>query len=125
MEAVLKNNESIRPGEAAEKEEILSPAKLSWRRFKRDKMGMLGAVMVIILILSALFGNYFAPYDPLEMNYEDAFQATSGKHFLGADRFGRDQLSRIIMGSRISMTVCFGAVGIATILGIIIGMISG
>lgn len=125
MEAVLKDKGGFGPGKETEKEEILSPAKLSWQRFKRDKMGLLGAVMVIILILAALFGNYFAPYDPLDMKYEDAFQGPSGKHFLGADRFGRDQLSRIIMGSRISMTVCFGSVGIATIIGIIIGLISG
>jgi peptide/nickel transport system permease protein len=78
-----------------------------------------------MLICAALFGNYFAPYDPLEMTYEDAFQGPSNKHFLGADRFGRDQLSRLIMGSQVSMTVSFGAVAIATILGIIIGMISG
>ncbi|MBW1695904.1 MAG: ABC transporter permease [Deltaproteobacteria bacterium] len=125
MEAVLKDKGSPGPTEETHKDEILSPAKLSWRRFKRDKMGMIGAAMVIMLIFAALFGNYFAPYDPLEMNYEDAFQTPSVRHFLGADRFGRDQLSRIIMGSRISMTVCFGSVGIATIIGIIIGLISG
>jgi peptide/nickel transport system permease protein len=125
VEAVLKRKESAITGEVVEKEEILSPARLSWRSFKRDKIGMLGAAMVIVLILSALFGNYFAPYDPLEMIYLDAFQAPSMKHYLGADRFGRDQLSRLIMGSQVSMTVSFGAVAIATILGIIIGMISG
>ena len=125
MEAVLKGKESAITGEVVEKEEILSPARLSWRSFKRDKIGMLGAAMVMVLILSALFGNYFAPYDPLEMIYQDAFQAPSMKHYLGADRFGRDQLSRLIMGSQVSMTVSFGAVAIATILGIIIGMISG
>ncbi len=125
MEAVLKGKESVIPGREEEKEKILSPARLSWRSFKRDKIGMLGAVMVMLLICAALFGNYFAPYDPLEMNYEDAFQAPSMKHYVGADRFGRDQLSRLIMGSQVSMTVSFGAVAIATILGIIIGMISG
>jgi peptide/nickel transport system permease protein len=122
---MLKSKESAITGEGVEKEEILSPARLSWRSFKRDKIGMLGAAMVIVLILAALFGNYFAPYDPLEMTYEDAFQAPSSKHFLGADRFGRDQLSRLIMGSQVSMIVSFGAVAIATILGIIIGMVSG
>jgi len=125
VEAVLKPKDSVIPGKEEEKEEILSPARLSWRSFKRDKIGMLGAAMVIVLILSALFGNYFAPYDPLEMIYQDAFQAPSMKHYLGADRFGRDQLSRLIMGSQVSMTVSFGAVAIATILGIIVGMISG
>jgi peptide/nickel transport system permease protein len=125
VEAVSKRKDSVIPGREEEREEILSPARLSWRSFKRDKIGMLGAAMVIVLVLSALFGNYFAPYDPLEMNYEDAFQAPSMKHYVGADRFGRDQLSRLIMGSQVSMTVSFGAVAIATILGIIIGMISG
>jgi len=125
VETVLKGKGSVIPGEEGEKEEILSPAKLSWRSFKRDKIGMVGGAMVMMLICAALFGNYFAPYDPLEMNYEDAFQGPSNKHFLGADRFGRDQLSRVIMGSQVSMTVSFGAVAIATILGIIIGMISG
>ncbi len=125
MEAVFKRKDSVIPGREEEREEILSPARLSWRSFKRDKIGMLGAAMVMVLILSALFGNYFAPYDPLEMNYESAFQAPSIKHYLGADRFGRDQLSRVIMGSQVSMTVSFGAVAIATVLGIIIGMISG
>jgi len=46
---------------AAKEAEILSPAKLGWRRFKRDKIGMIGSVMVIFLICSALFGHYFSP----------------------------------------------------------------
>jgi len=125
VEAVLKHKKSVKPGVEEEKEEILSPAKLSWRSFKRDKIGMIGTVMVVMLLGATLFGNYFAPYDPLQMIYEDAFQAPSSKHYLGADRFGRDQLSRVIAGTRTSMIVCFGAVAIATILGIIIGMISG
>jgi len=120
--AILKDHKNI---QAEIEEEILSPAKLGWRRFKRDKMGMIGTLMVIILIGATLFGNYFSPYDPLKMIYEDSFQGPSRKHIMGTDRFGRDQLSRVMVGSQTSMIVCFGAVSIATILGIIIGMISG
>lgn len=123
MKAIPKDEQQAPPG--LMEGEILSPAKLGWRRFKRDKIGMLGSVMVIILICSALFGHYFSPYDPLKMIYEDSFQAPSAKHWLGTDRFGRDQLSRVIVGSQTSMIVCFGAVAVATIIGIIIGLISG
>jgi peptide/nickel transport system permease protein len=123
MTAKLRNKREIES--AAQEGEILSPAKLGWRRFKRDKIGMIGTVMVICLILTALFGHYFSPYDPLQMIYADSFQSPSLKHLMGTDRFGRDQLSRVIVGSQVSMIVCFGAVGIATILGILIGLFSG
>jgi len=123
MKAFFKNNQNI---QSTEKEEgILSPTKLGWRRFKRDKVGMIGALMVIMLICCALFGNYFSPYDPLEMIYKDSFQGPSEKHMMGTDRFGRDELSRVIVGSETTMIICFGAVAIATILGTIIGLISG
>ena len=123
MKAILNDKRNSQSDQTAG--EILSPAKLGWRRFKRDKVGMIGSVMVIVLICSALFGHYFSPYDPLNMIYEDSFHGSSFKHLLGTDRFGRDQLSRVIVGSQTSMIVCFGAVAVATILGIIIGLISG
>ncbi len=59
------------------------------------------------------------------MIYADSFQSPSFNHLMGTDRFGRDQLSRVIVGSQVSMIVCFGAVAIATIFGIFIGLISG
>jgi peptide/nickel transport system permease protein len=108
-----------------EEEEILSPFKLGWRSFKRDKMGIIGTAMVVILLGVSLFGNYLAPYDPLTMIYEESFEGPSAKHLLGTDRFGRDQLSRVIAGTRTSMIVSFGAVAIAMILGTLIGLISG
>lgn len=123
MEASLRNTHAVES--AGQEGEILSPAKLGWRRFKRDKIGMIGTVMVIFLLGTALFGHYFSPYDPLKMIYADSFQSPSFNHLMGTDRFGRDQLSRVIVGSQVSMIVCFGAVAIATIFGIFIGLISG
>jgi len=108
-----------------QKEEILSPLKLGWRSFKRDKMGVVGALLAVMLLCVALFGNFLSPYDPMEMAYEDSYQGPSMRHIIGTDRFGRDQLSRVIVGTRTSMIVCFGAVAIATILGVVIGLISG
>ncbi len=104
---------------------ILSPWRLGWKSFKRDKIGMAGALMVLSLIAVSLFGNYLLPYAPLEMIYQDSFQGPNASHFMGTDRFGRDQFSRIIAGTQTSMTVSFGTVAISTILGVIIGLISG
>ncbi len=107
------------------KEEILSPSKLAWRNFKKRKLGVIGTIMVLILIVLALFGNYITPYDPLEMHPKDSLRPPSSEHWLGTDRFGRDQLSRLIYGTRVSMQVSFGSIAIAAVFGVFIGLISG
>ena len=111
--------------EKNQKDEILSPSKLAWRSFKKHKLGVFGSLMVIFLILIALFGNFITPYDPLEMHTKDALQGPSAKYWLGTDRFGRDQLSRLINGTRVSMTVSFGSILVAAVIGVTIGLISG
>jgi peptide/nickel transport system permease protein len=111
--------------EQIQKDEILSPSKLAWRSFKKHKLGVFGSLMVVFLILIALFGNFIAPYDPLEMHTKDALQGPSAKYWLGTDRFGRDQLSRLINGTRVSMTVSFGSILVAAVIGVTIGLISG
>ena len=111
--------------EKNQKDEILSPSKLAWRSFKSRKLGLVGSLMVVFLIFIALFGNFITPYDPLEMHTKDALQGPSAKYWLGTDRFGRDQLSRLINGTRISMTVSFGSIFIAAVIGVIIGLVSG
>jgi peptide/nickel transport system permease protein len=104
---------------------ILSPWRLGWRSFKRDRIGVCGAVMVLSLVAIALFGSILTPYNPLQMIYKDSFQGPSLVHVMGTDRFGRDQLSRIVVGAETSMIVSFGAVAISTFLGVIIGLLSG
>jgi peptide/nickel transport system permease protein len=122
----MKNDgEKFQHTEKEETGRILSPFRLALRRFERDKMGMAGAVMVIILLSIALFGNYITPYDPYSMEYEDSFQSPGRKYLLGTDRFGRDQLSRVIAGTRTSMIASFGTVIIATIVGVFIGLTCG
>ena len=111
--------------EKIQKDEILSPSKLAWRNFKRHKLGVMGSIMVVFLIFIAIFGNYISPYNPLEMHTKDRLQAPSGKYWLGTDRFGRDQLSRLIKGTRISMIVSFGSIFVAASIGVIIGLIAG
>jgi peptide/nickel transport system permease protein len=99
------------------------------RRFLRVFMGrglvVFGMVIVILFVLTAIFGPLFAPYDPLVLHPAERLQNPSWQHWLGTDNFGRDTLSRMIIGSRNSLMVGVVAVGIATIVGITAGMAAG
>jgi ABC-type dipeptide/oligopeptide/nickel transport system permease subunit len=101
------------------------------RLLARDRSGALGLIMFLIVVLTAVFSAQLSPYDPLKQNLRDAKKppAWSEKgtiqHPLGTDNLGRDLLSRIIYGTRVSVTVGFFGVLIAGGLGLIIGLISG
>lgn len=105
--------------------EILSPSKLAWRSFKRNKLGIAGGVMVLCLLVISAVGPFISPYSDLEMIPSDALQGPSFNHLLGTDRFGRDQLSRIIVGTRTSILVSFGSTLFAMVLGTLIGLVAG
>ena len=97
----------------------------------RDKGGLIGLIMFLIIVLAAVFAPLIAPYDPLEQNLRDskmppAWQEEgSWDHPFGTDNLGRDIFSRIIYGARVSLTVGFFGVLIAGGLGLIFGAIAG
>jgi peptide/nickel transport system permease protein len=96
-----------------------------WRRLKINK-GAVGGLFVILLLAGmAIFAPYLSPYNPDKMNSGPRLAPPSAKHLLGTDNFGRDQLSRIIYGARISLYVGFIAVGIGAIFGGFIGAVVG
>jgi ABC-type dipeptide/oligopeptide/nickel transport system permease subunit len=95
------------------------------KRLKRNKLAMLGLAIVIALILIALFAPLLAPYDPIARIKEDSSLAPSSVHLFGTDLLGRDILSRVIFGSRISIEVGIIAVGISVIIGLFLGALSG
>lgn len=108
-------------------------AKELIRRFKYNKSAVFGLVILIVLVLSAIFANYIAPNDPspsppqLFNKLKPGFwseEAVKGMP-LGTDALGRDVLSRVIYGARVSLSAGFVAVGIATFFGIILGVIAG
>ncbi|MBI4849493.1 MAG: ABC transporter permease [Nitrospirae bacterium] len=99
--------------------------KLFWTRFKRNRLAITGGVVVFVLFFIASFANLVSPYDPNDIDRKHILEAPSVSHPLGTDDLGRDVLSRMIFGSRISLSVGFVAVGIATIIGMIVGAISG
>ncbi len=108
-------------------------AKELIRRFKYNKSAVFGLVILIVLVLSAIFANYIAPNDPtpsppqLFNKLKPGFwseEAVKGMP-LGTDALGRDVLSRVIYGARVSLSAGFVAVGIAMFFGIILGVIAG
>lgn len=96
-----------------------------WRRLKRNKMAMFGLVILIIIIFTAFFADYLAPYSYREQNLRNINQPPNSQHLLGTDDLGRDMLSRIIYGSRISLQVGLVAVGISVIAGGTLGALAG
>ena len=94
------------------------------RRFSRDRRAMVGLVIVVVFCLAALLGELVSPYDPQSQNYE-LLDPPSLAHPLGTDNVGRDLLSRIIVGARISMVVGLSTVALAAIVGIVLGVAAG
>jgi peptide/nickel transport system permease protein len=90
----------------------------------RDKKALTGSVVLTIFLLSAIFGNVISPYDPSDMEF-DMMESPSWLHPLGTDDLGRDLLSRIIVGTQVSLFVGISTVVIALIAGLILGVLAG
>jgi peptide/nickel transport system permease protein len=99
--------------------------KIFWKRFKRNKIAVAGGIIVIILSVIAVFAPLISPFNPNDIDRRYILEPPSMRHPLGTDDLGRDVLSRMVYGSRISLAVGFVAVGIATIIGILLGAVSG
>ena len=87
-----------------------------------DWSGWLGAGIVGLIVLAAIFAPLIAPYDPLALNIEDRLTAPDARHWLGTDQGGRDVLSRILFGARASLSVGIGAVLIGALIGVSAGI---
>jgi len=92
-----------------------------WRQMRRNPLALAGGAVVILLGLAALFAPLLAPYDPGAYDVRQILLPPGGAHWLGTDSLGRDLLSRMLFGARISMAVGFVSVGIAVLLGSAIG----
>ncbi|WP_374718827.1 nickel transporter permease [Parageobacillus toebii] len=108
-----------------EKEESASLWKEGWRRFRKNKMALVGLGIVVFFILLAIFAPLLAPYDFKEQNLAERLQPPSSKHLFGTDDFGRDIFSRVIYGARISLWVGFFSVLGSVIVGSMLGIIAG
>ncbi|WP_052427362.1 oligopeptide ABC transporter permease [Neobacillus niacini] len=101
-----------------------SYVKMVLRRFLKHRLAVVSAVGLVLISLVALFAPFLAPYDPYAVT--GAFGAgPSAQHFLGTDLVSRDALSRLIYAARVSLQVGVGAVAISSVIGTILGLISG
>jgi peptide/nickel transport system permease protein len=96
---------------------------LYWAR--RYPLGVAGAIIMIVFVLTALLANVVAPFDPLSTNARASLAPPSGTFYLGADMMGRDVLSRMIHGARISLAVALGATALGSGFGCLLGLASG
>jgi peptide/nickel transport system permease protein len=122
--AELARNQASMPT-MQEKEESLSLWREGWRSFKKNKMAIVGTGIVLFFILLAIFAPFLAPYGINEQNLSLRLQAPSKEHLFGTDDFGRDILSRVIYGARISLWVGFFSVLGSVIAGSLLGIIAG
>jgi len=96
-----------------------------FRRLAKDPMGLIGLVIVISFITIALFADILAPYDPAKINILSKLQGPSLEYLLGTDQLGRDTLSRLIHGAQIALMVAAISIGVAVVIGSILGLIAG
>jgi len=102
-----------------------SPKTLFLKRFKKNKLAVTGGIIVACLFFVAALAPLLSPFNPNEIDRKEILEPPSLNHPLGTDDLGRDLLSRMIWGARISLAVGFVAVGIATCIGMILGALSG
>ena len=95
------------------------------RLWKEKPLGTISGIIILILIFVAIFADVLAPYPYYEMHLADRFQGASAQYLLGTDQFGRDFLSRIIYGARISLIVGLAATALNVVVAVLIGGISG
>lgn len=102
-----------------------SPWRIAYRQLRRNRGAIAGLIVFILIVLSSILAQRLAPYDPLLISPQDYLQPPSRSHWLGTDSYGRDVLSRVLHGGRVSLTVGFASVLIASALGVLLGLIAG
>ena len=109
-------------------ETLLRPDGLiisTWRKLRRDPLGMLGLAIVLGTGCLAVFAPWFTHYDPNEVDVYSRLLPPSAEHWLGTDQLGRDIYSRLLYGGRVAMKVSIVAISIAMAIGIALGMLAG
>lgn len=92
---------------------------------RRKPLGAFSLILILILFFSAITADWLAPYSPYTMNYREVMAPPSLRHLMGTDNYGRDLLSRILHGSRISLAVGLVSISLSTTVGSVLGILSG
>jgi peptide/nickel transport system permease protein len=97
----------------------------SYYHLRRNKLAFIGGMLVLSVFVVALFAPWISPHDPSQIDIKNILVGPSSQHLFGTDDLGRDVMSRMIYGARVSLEVGFVAIGIATLIGILLGAVSG
>ncbi len=108
-----------------ERKPMLDDFRHSIYLWKKTKLALIGTIIIGIFLLVALFAPLLAPYDPIATDLSRKLEAPSAEHPFGLDQFGRDVLSRVIMGTRIEVQIIFIISIISIIIGLIVGIVAG
>ena len=103
----------------------MTQRKRMWSAFIRNRTALVGGLLALLIVLIAIFAPWISPFDPLEQDPYFRLMASSSKHWLGTDDFGRDVFSRIIWGSRVSLLIGISSVLLGMLVGTTMGMVAG
>ncbi len=101
------------------------PRGAAWRRFRRNIPALIGLTILVIFTLLGTLAPVLTPHDPVQQNLSQALTTPSAEHWLGTDHLGRDVLTRILFGTRITLFIGLAAVGLGMLIGIPLGVVSG
>lgn len=104
---------------------VKSPWQEVVRRFRRNRLAVLGLIVLIILCILSLLTPWIAPYDPAAIDLFDIQSPPSPEHWMGTDDLGRDVLTRLMYGSRVTLSVAVAATAIGVLAGVVLGGIAG
>jgi peptide/nickel transport system permease protein len=104
---------------------VVSPARETWRRFRRHRLAMVGLVVLTLLVFGVVFGPLLWPVAINDIDFAAMLAGPSAAHPLGTDDLGQDLFARMIYGGRISLAVGFTAMAVAAVLGVVVGALAG
>ena len=113
------------PLDGSSSREHKSPLQLSVRRFMKNKLAIVGLVVLVLIILMAIFAPFLTVHDPVQHDLLKVEQSPTSEHILGTDSSGRDNFSRLLHGSRISLIVGFSAMIFTLVIGLVTGAVAG
>src|SRR5690625_2821267 len=118
-----QNNFDVDPSD--EDDRHRTPFQLSRQRFLKNKLAVLGVFILIFVILVAIFAPFFTDHDPTKTDMLKVEQSPSKEHILGTDASGRDNFSRLVYGSRVSLMIGLAAMLFTVVIGVVLGSLSG
>src|SRR4029450_12581359 len=103
----------------------LSQRTLMWRRFRRHRLAMASLIVLVLIGLATILAGVLTPYGYAEQHLDQILQGPSTKHLLGTDELGRDELTRLLYGGRISLMVGLGVALVSGVIGTLVGAAAG